>query len=202
MNANLAIAPPGRTLDLIFDNRLNQNLVRLLPGDYYVSAHAEITSTVLGSCISACMRDVETGIGGMNHFMLPDTGNVAQASEAGAARYGRFAMEILIDGIVRLGGRRENLEVKLFGGGRIVDGMSDVGQRNIAFVRAYLEQAGLSPVAQDLGMHYPRKINYFTDTGRVMVKKLRSLHSRSIAAEEQQLRRGAESASSSSGSTP
>ena len=158
---------------------------RILPGEYYVTRGEEGISTTLGSCISACIRDREKGIGGMNHFMLPTTGSqtdVWRASGIGAAtRYGNYAMEHLINEIMKNGGRRENLEVKLFGGGRILEKMTDVGLRNIAFAHNYLWAEGLALVAEDLGDVYPRQVIYFPASGRAKVKRLRSLHNNLIA---------------------
>ncbi len=162
---------------------------RILPGEYYVTKSAEGVATTLGSCISACIRDKVSGIGGMNHFMLPATAgsdpDAYKATGLGAAtRYGNFAMEHLINEIMKNGGRRENLEVKVFGGGRIMEKMTDVGKRNIAFVRDYLAAEGLAVVAEDVGDIYPRQVIYFPDTGRAKVKRLRSLHNNTIASEE------------------
>lgn len=177
-------------IDRLWDRSLERGVVRLMPGDFFVSRDEEVLTTVLGSCVSACIRDTESGVGGMNHFMLPDSEISGTIDKALAGRYGTHAMRFLIDGILRLGGNADNFEVKIFGGGRIVEGMSDVGERNIDFVRRYLHDAGLAIDAEDLGLQFPRKINYFVKTGRVMVKKLRAIHSRSILAEEQQFRQG------------
>ena len=162
---------------------------RILPGEYYVTKGQEGVSTTLGSCISACIRDRETGIGGMNHFMLPANGGgdpaAYKATGLGAAtRYGNYAMEHLINEIMKNGGRRENLEVKVFGGGRIMEKTTDVGRRNIAFVRDYLTAEGLRVVAEDVGDIFPRQVIYFPATGSAKVKRLRSLHNNLIASEE------------------
>jgi len=158
---------------------------RILPGEYYVTRGEEGISTTLGSCISACIRDSEKGIGGMNHFMLPagsgDPGAYKAAGLGAATRYGNYAMEHLINEIMKNGGRRENLEVKVFGGGRILEKMTDVGLRNIAFVRDYLAAEGLAVVAEDLGDIFPRQVIYFPASGRAKVKRLRSLHNNLIA---------------------
>jgi chemotaxis protein CheD len=162
---------------------------RILPGEYYVTRNDEGVYTTLGSCISACIRDRESGIGGMNHFMLPSTG-AAEAdawkasSQSSATRYGNYAMEHLINEIMRNGGKRQNLEVKIFGGGRILENMTDVGERNIAFVREYLALEGLQVVSEDVGSIYPRMVVYFPRTGRVRVKRLRSLHNNTIVKQE------------------
>lgn len=160
---------------------------RLLPGEYYVTVNNEGVYTTLGSCISACIRDRVSGIGGMNHFMLPaaaDSDGWRSTSLSAATRYGNFAMEHLINVILKNGGRRENLEVKLFGGGRILANMTDVGMRNIAFARDYIATEGLRVTAEDVGDVYPRMVVYFPATGKVRVKRLRSLHNNVIAEEE------------------
>lgn len=174
--------------DRIWDRRLEQHVLRLVPGGLYVSGEDEILTTVLGSCVSACIRDVKNSIGGMNHFMLPNAEAGASLDPESAGRYGGHAMKLLIDGIVAQGGRPENFEIKIFGGGQITEGAIDVGAQNIDFIRRYLQEATLDIAAEDLGLAFPRKINYFVRSGRVMVKKLRALHSRSIAAEEQRYR--------------
>jgi chemotaxis protein CheD len=142
---------------------------RILPGEYCIARAGAAIGTVLGSCISACIRDPRIGIGGMNHFMLPEdtTGgdSVWLDAKAGlATRYGSFAMESLLNGLLRLGARRERLEVKLFGGGRILQAMTDVGERNIAFARSWLAAEGLEVVASDVGETMPRRVVYIPAT--------------------------------------
>lgn len=172
-----------------WNNVLSTYAARILPGEYYVTRHREGVSTTLGSCISACIRDSVFGIGGMNHFMLPaGSGGDAddwKATGLGAAtRYGNYAMEHLINEIMRNGGKRENLEVKIFGGGRIIEKSTEVGARNIAFVRDYLSAEGLKVVAEDVGDIYPRMVIYFPASGVAKVKRLRSLHNNVIASQE------------------
>jgi chemotaxis protein CheD len=149
--------------------------VRVLPGEYYVSAGDEVIMTVLGSCVSACIRDPVAGIGGMNHFMLPE-GAAPGPGESGLlsepARYGAYAMEHIINTILANGGRREQLEIKLFGGAGVLRTMSDVGVCNINFVHDYLSTENLPVVAEDLGGLHPRKLLYFPATGRARVRKL------------------------------
>jgi chemotaxis protein CheD len=173
----------------IWNDTYQMYAARILPGEYYVTRNEEGVYTTLGSCVAACMRDRVKGIGGMNHFMLPFTGAIApdaiKASGIGAAtRYGNYAMEHLVNEIMRNGGRRENLEVKVFGGGRVLANMTDVGERNIAFVRDYLRMEGLAVVSEDMGNIFPRMVVYFPSTGRVRVKRLRSLHNNLIANQE------------------
>ena len=174
-----------------WDNSVGAWSAKILPGEFYITSHAEAINTVLGSCISACIRDPQLGIGGMNHFMLPEDTTRGKSSwlenDAGlATRYGSFAMESLINGILKLGARRERLEVKLFGGGHILNVGMDVGDRNIDFARHWLKVEGYKVVAEDVGQTTPRRVVYFPGTGKVRVKHLRSLDSREIAQREQQ----------------
>jgi chemotaxis protein CheD len=163
--------------------------VKVLPGEFYVSSQEEMVSTVLGSCVSACIRDNERRIGGMNHFMLPEPmsgeRNDWSAAIGRAARYGSDAMEQLINAILKAGGRRDSLTVKIFGGGRVLAQMTDVGQRNIAFVKRYLETERLNLVAEDVGDIYPRQLQFFPASGRVRVRQLRSQRDAELAANEQ-----------------
>jgi chemotaxis protein CheD len=164
---------------------------KILPGEYYVTQENELITTVLGSCVSACIRDKETGIGGMNHFMLPEinAGKLKQGSETIvgiATRYGNYAMEHLINTILSNGGKRKNLEVKVFGGGKIIPTLTDVGMKNIGFVLDYIDQEGLKLLSQDLGDIYPRKVIYFPSTGKVGMKKIQDLHNDTIAKRERQ----------------
>lgn len=161
---------------------------KILPGQFYVTLHDEAIVTVLGSCVAACIRDRVFGIGGMNHFMLPDDGGGERLLQPGslATRYGNHAMEQLINEILKNGGRRENLEVKIFGGGQIIRNMRtlDIGRRNIDFVHEYIRTEGLTLVAEDTGDIHPRKVMYFPATGRARVKRLRHMHNDTIVRRE------------------
>lgn len=164
---------------------------KILPGEFYITRSDEAITTVLGSCISACIRDPLAGVGGMNHFMLPEDTTQGKSSwldgDAGlATRYGSFAMESLINGLLKLGARRERLEVKLFGGGKILNLDIDVGERNIEFARRWLKTEGYAVVAEDVGLSAPRRVVYFPASGKVRVKHLRTLECREIAQREQQ----------------
>ena len=170
-----------KTFDLI--------AAKILPGEYYVTKDNELITTVLGSCVSACIRDREMGIGGMNHFMLPITTSdkLKKSSDAivgQATRYGNYAMEHLINTILSNGGKRKNLELKVFGGGKIIPMLTDVGIKNIDFVLDYIDQEGLNLLSHDLGDIYPRKIIYFPKTGKVRMKKIQDLHNDTIAQRE------------------
>jgi len=164
---------------------------KLLPGDYYVTTDDELITTVLGSCVSACIRDAVVGIGGMNHFMLPETSQSRLRSRdesvvGTALRYGNYAMEHLINTILQYGGKRKNLEVKLFGGGKIIATLGDVGSRNIQFVLDYVDTEALKLISQDLGDIYPRKVNFFPKSGRVRMKKIKDLHNNTIVLREKE----------------
>jgi chemotaxis protein CheD len=161
---------------------------RIHPGEYYVTAADESITTVLGSCISACIRDPTAGVGGMNHFMLPDDGGSADRwldpSAGLATRYGSYAMESLMNDLMKRGARRERLEIKLFGGAQILASSRNIGQRNIEFIQTFLSIEGLRAVAEDLGDVHPRTIAYKPGTGKVHVKRLRPLEATAIAARE------------------
>lgn len=171
-----------------WDRTHNHYAAKILPGEYYVTTHDELIVTVLGSCVSACVRDRVFGIGGMNHFMLPTSDSAERYGSyqvSDATRYGNYAMEHLINDILKQGGRRENLELKLFGGGRIMAQMTDIGRRNIEFVRDYVDAEGLQVLAEDLGDIYPRKVVYNPLTGKVRMKKLRTLHNDTVIQREE-----------------
>jgi chemotaxis protein CheD len=186
---NSVVLPGFEHLRRFWDATQRCMTVKVLPGEFYVSTQEEMISTVLGSCVSACIHDTERGIGGMNHFMLPEpVGERDSWSSAvgRAARYGSDAMEQLINAILKAGGRRENFSVKIFGGGRVLTQMTDVGQRNVSFVKRYLEAEGLKLLAADVGDIYPRQLQFFPVSGRVRVRQLRTMRDNDLAANEQQ----------------
>ena len=158
-----------------FDREFGLAAVKLLPGEYYVTSGDMVLTTVLGSCVSACLRDSISGIGGMNHFMLPDAVDPLHFEAAAAMRYGVHAMQVLLSEVVRAGARRERLEAKVFGGGAVLTSMTllNIGERNADFVLRYLLAERIRIAAQDLRGKLPRRINFFPHTGRVTVRKLR-----------------------------
>ena len=170
------------------DNRFPHEIASILPGEFFVSTEPMVVYTVLGSCISACIRDPIAGVGGMNHFMLPAPKEHQSGDAWGgeSTRYGSFAMEQLINGILKRGGLRQRLEVKLFGAGKIYEGNIDVGARNTEWVLNYLKAEGFAIASSNLGDVYPRKVYYFTDSGRVLMKKIERVKNRTIAEREQQ----------------
>ena len=179
-------APPGFShIKRYWDRSRNAHVAKLLPGEYYISMHGEMITTVLGSCVAACIRDRKLGVGGMNHFMLPSSARLDDwGGPSSSARYGSYAMEQLINEILKAGGRRQNLEVKAFGGGNIVSSLSDIGRKNIDFLHEFLQVEGLALLSEDLGSPFPRKVNFFPDSGRAQVKKLRSMHNDTIVERE------------------
>ena len=158
-----------------FDREFNISAVKLLPGEYYVTSRDMVLTTVLGSCVSACVRDSTAGIGGMNHFMLPEDADPSSRGAAAAMRYGAYAMEMLLNELFKAGARRERLEAKVFGGGAVLANMTmlNIGDRNADFVLRYLQTEQVRIAAQDLRGSLPRRINYFPMTGRVTLRKLR-----------------------------
>ncbi|MCB6182761.1 chemoreceptor glutamine deamidase CheD [Leeia sp. TBRC 13508] len=174
------------TPNLYFDKRFETEAAKILPGEYYVTTRDMLIVTVLGSCVSACIRDRVTGIGGMNHFMLPDSNADADSPLSMSARYGAYAMEILINQLLKNGAKRNQLEAKVFGGGNVLRGftVSNVGQRNSEFVHHFLDLENIPIVAQDLLDIYPRKVYYFPKTGKVLVRKLKTVHNNTIVQRE------------------
>lgn len=159
-----------------FDVRINATVAILHPGDYYIGAPGELLGTVLGSCVAACIRDARLAIGGMNHFMLPTLQAEGVSGASGSAwpatRFGDVAMHCLIGELLRRGARQADLEVKLVGGAKVLDALSDVGARNIQFARDYVHASGLTLLGEDLGDRYPRKVLYDPARGAVRVKRL------------------------------
>ncbi len=184
--------PQFRHIRRYWDPSNNIFAAKLLPGEYYVTGHGEMVATVLGSCVSACVRDRVLGIGGMNHFMLPQDTSVDGRhwdSASAATRYGNVAMERLIEDILSFGGSHEDLEFKIVGGGRVLDSSVDIGMHNIEFVRHYLRSAGYSILGEDVGDQYPRKVHYFPTTGKVRVRKLVKLYNNTLRDRERNYRR-------------
>ncbi len=172
--------------NVYYDNQLNIEAAKILPGEYYVTTRDMVLVTVLGSCVTACIRDKLSGIGGMNHFMLPDANPDKDNPISTSARYGAFAMEILINNLISLGAHRTLLEAKVFGGGNVLPNMkvANIGQRNAQFALRFLAMEKIPIVAKDLVDIYPRKVYFFPKTGKVLVKKLRNMHNNTIVERE------------------
>ncbi|WP_269082197.1 chemoreceptor glutamine deamidase CheD [Thalassomonas actiniarum] len=174
-----------------WDRQRQMVVAKILPGEFYITTENIAIATTLGSCIAACIRDTRTGMGGMNHFMLPHT--LKEAAEVNwgqrkricdATRYGNYAMEHLINKILSHGGRRCNFRAKVFGGGKVLKQMSDVGQSNIDFVLGYLKDENIRIDNADLGGDYPRKVIFEPGTGKVYMKRLDNLHNDTIVRRE------------------
>lgn len=169
------------------DAEFDSFFVKVFPGEHYVTDKSdEMLVTVLGSCVAACVRDSSIGVGGMNHFMLPESQGGQWGGATASLRYGNFAMEHLINEILKRGGRRSRLEIKVFGGGRILNNAATVGDRNAEFVEAYLKAEGLPIAARDLLGDHPRRVHYFPSTGKVFVREVRPAESRGLLSSEQQ----------------
>ncbi|TPH12749.1 chemoreceptor glutamine deamidase CheD [Litorilituus lipolyticus] len=183
--------PEFSNINHYWDKQRDMVVAKILPGEFYFTTGHIAISTTLGSCISACIWDSKTFIGGMNHFMLPITNKEAHEVNWGkrekmsdATRYGNFAMEHLINTILKSGGRRANLRAKLFGGAKVLNKMTDVGQRNIDFAIHYLKQENIPVESQDIGDIFPRKIIFEPSSGRAFVKRLDNLHNDTITRRE------------------
>ncbi|RKP45627.1 chemoreceptor glutamine deamidase CheD [Trinickia fusca] len=175
--------------NLYFDNHFNRRGVKLLPNEFYTTSEDMVLVTVLGSCVAACIHDRTAGIGGMNHFMLPDDGDQPAQAASDSMRYGAYAMEVLINELIKMGGRRERFEAKVFGGAAVLAGMTtiNIGDRNAEFVRRYLALERIRIAAEDLQGVHPRKVAFMPSTGQAMVKKLRLQQEPNVAEREQAL---------------
>ena len=156
-----------------FDATSSVWMVKVFPGEFYITKEADVVLlTVLGSCVSACIRDPVAGVGGMNHFMLPQHKSGAWGGDLKSTRFGNFAMEKLINELIKAGAVRGRMEIKVFGGGNVTDTSNAVGSDNAEFVMQYLQAEALRCAAQDLGGVLPRRIHYYPATGRVVRRLL------------------------------
>jgi chemotaxis protein CheD len=174
---------------LYYDRGFERDAAKIHPGECYVTNLDMVLVTVLGSCVAACLRDPAARVGGMNHFMLPDTSQ-DESIISKPTRYGIYAMELLINDILRRGGRRERLEAKVVGGANVLRGFGagTVGERNASFVVRFLKTEGIRLAGHDLLSLYARKVYYFPVSGRLLVKELRTLNNDTLARREQQYR--------------
>ncbi len=160
-----------------FSPRFQRPLINIQAGEYYVTSEDEVIATTLGSCVAVCIRDRERGIGGMNHFMLPHDDCAPPALAASpSARYGMYAMELVIGGIVKRGGGRGSLEAKVFGGGHMLRsapaGGADVPRANLNFVRQFLSLESIPLASYDVGGEFGRRVLYLPASGQAWVKRL------------------------------
>lgn len=173
---------PGEASFFFHDQHFRYNAAKVLPGEYFVSNEDLVIMTVLGSCIAACVWDSRLRIGGMNHFMLPEGGGDT------SGRYGSYAMELLINEMVKMGSSREYMQAKVFGGGAVISGFTtmNVGERNTKFVLDYLATERIPIVSKDVLDIYPRKVVFFPVTGKAMVKRLAHAHPETLESQERQ----------------
>ncbi|MBS0455122.1 MAG: chemoreceptor glutamine deamidase CheD [Proteobacteria bacterium] len=172
-----AYAAPGQMASHhYFDRDIGCKAVKLLPSEYYVTQDDTALTTVLGSCVAACLHDPEAGVAGMNHFMLPADADDAPRQHADAMRYGEYAMDVLLRELMRLGARRDRLRAKVFGGGAVLSNMTtlNIGDRNADFVLRYLQEQGIAVAAQDLRGPHARRVCFMPATGKAVVRKLRT----------------------------
>jgi len=171
----------GEASFFFYDAHFRNEAVKVLPGEFFVYDEDILIMTTLGSCIAACLWDREKKIGGMNHFMLPDGGGAADSG-----RYGSFAMELLINEMIKRGSTRSTMEAKVFGGGAVISGMNtiNVGERNTTFVMDYLRTERITVVSKDVLDIYPRKVCFLPHSGKAMVKKLASANTEALVAQE------------------
>ncbi|MCX7229658.1 MAG: chemoreceptor glutamine deamidase CheD [Burkholderiales bacterium] len=166
-----------------YDAAFKTDAVKLLPGEFYVHDDDDLLlMTVLGSCVAACLVDRTARLGGMNHFMLPDGGS--------AGRYGTYAMELLINEMMKRGARRERIEAKVFGGGQVMRNFStmNVGEQNVKFIEQYLAAERIQIVSRDVLDIHPRKVCLFPGSARALCKKLATTQVEAIATEESAFR--------------
>ncbi|WP_119353762.1 chemoreceptor glutamine deamidase CheD [Azohydromonas sediminis] len=173
---------PGEASFFYHDAFFGNAAVKVLPGEFFVHDDDVLIMTTLGSCIAACLWDRERRIGGMNHFMLPDVGSGGDAS----GRYGSYAMELLINELVKRGATRATMEAKVFGGGAVISGMTslNVGERNTQFVLDYLKTERIAVVSKDVMDVYPRKVCFLPASGKAMVKRLAPASADAVVREE------------------
>ena len=167
-----------------YETQFNSEAVKVLPGEYFVHAEDILIMTTLGSCIAACIWDPRARVGGLNHFMLPEGGAQDAASLGG--RYGSYAMELLINELLKMGATRSTLEAKVFGGGQVIAGMAtmNIGERNTEFVLDYLKTERIPVVSKDVLDIYPRKVCFLPASGKAMVKRLAPTQVAALVAQE------------------
>jgi chemotaxis protein CheD len=189
---------PGEASFFFYDAFFKSEAVKVLPGEYFVYDEDVIIMTTLGSCIAACLWDRVAKVGGMNHFMLPDAGS----GSPDGGRYGSFAMELLINELLKRGATRSTLEAKVFGGGAVISGMStlNVGERNTQFVMDYLKTERIPIVSKDVMEIYPRKVCFLPASGKAMVKRLAPTSTDVLVAQDREAAQKAKTSTNVGGS--
>lgn len=186
---------PGEASFFWYETQFQSEAVKVLPGEYFVHDEDLLIMTTLGSCIAACLWDRNARIGGLNHFMLPEG-----AGDNG--RYGSYAMELLINELMKRGASRSSLEAKVFGGGQVIAGMEtmNVGERNTRFVLDYLRCEHIPVVSKDVLDIYPRKVCFLPASGKAMVKRLAPTRAAALLAQERAAARQAAPVATGGGS--
>ena len=186
---------PGEASFFFYDAHFKNDAVKILPGEYFVHDEDMLIMTTLGSCIAACLYDRNAKVGGMNHFMLPD-------GVGDSGRYGSYAMELLINEMMKRGATRMTMEAKVFGGGAVIAGMNsiNVGERNTKFVMDFLQMERIPIVSKDVLEIYPRKVCYLPGSGKAMVKRLAPTNTDALLAQDRAAAQKAVPASTGGGS--
>jgi chemotaxis protein CheD len=175
---------PGEASFFFYDAHFRNDAVKILPGEYFVHDEDILIMTTLGSCIAACLWDRQARIGGMNHFMLPENAGGGALTDSG--RYGSYAMELLINEMMKRGACRGSLEAKVFGGAQVISGMNslNVGERNTQFVVDYLKTERIPILSRDVLDVHPRKVCFLPASGKAMVKRLAASNADALVAQE------------------
>jgi chemotaxis protein CheD len=189
------VPKPGQASFFFYDAHFKSDAVKVLPGEYYVDNQDLLIMTTLGSCIAACLWDRNARVGGMNHFMLPD-------GVGDSGRYGSYAMELLINEMLKRGASRSSMEAKVFGGGQVVSGMTtmNVGERNTTFVLDYLKTERIPVLSKDVLDVYPRKVCFLPASGKAMVKRLAPTNTEALLVQDRMATERALKSSSAGGS--
>ena len=189
---------PGQASFFFYDAHFHNEAVKVLPGEFFVYGEDILIMTTLGSCIAACLWDRDRRVGGMNHFMLPE--GASGGSDGG--RYGSYAMELLINEMIKRGANRSSMEAKVFGGGAVVSGMNsiNVGEANTRFVLEYLHTERITVVSKDVLDIYARKVCFLPHSGKAMVKRLAATNTDTLLAQERAAAQKAAPAASAGGS--
>ena len=186
---------PGEASFFFYDAHFKNDAVKILPGEYFVHSEDMLIMTTLGSCIAACIYDRNAKVGGMNHFMLPEG-----AGDSG--RYGSYAMELLINEMMKRGAQRMTMEAKIFGGGQVVSGMTsmNVGERNTTFVMDYLKTERIPIMSKDVLDIYPRKVCFLPASGKAMIKRLAPTNTDALVQQDRTAAQKAQPVASTGGS--
>jgi chemotaxis protein CheD len=178
-------------LKRFYDPQFKLHSIKLMPGEYHACGEEIVITTVLGSCVAACLWDEHRKVGGMNHFMLPESGSSGFDLNGESGRYGVYAMELLINDLIKLGALKQRLKAKIFGGGQVIESLasSNVGERNAEFITRFLATERIPIMASDLLDVWPRRVCLFPNTGRVLVRKIRDRKDATLASSEQAYRK-------------